>query len=516
MKESNAKRGSIVVFFAIAIFVIAALSVGLSTTSSISTLNQLEFNQANSARNLAYSGLEYAKGLKAVYENDKAFSDYRKAIEGQGQGQGQVSLGDDVGTFTISILNPTISGTTTTYSISVLGETPAGPFQARYQLADATPLTYEEKEEKDAPGNPRVPTSLAAPSIDLGGDTATGDFIASEYSFNGGVKVYGSIDYVNTEGDCLILTGNAFGKSDGSSHICSNTCIEIKTGTQPVYSEIFSQGDVIISNAQNIRADIHAGGDVKITNGNGVYGDIYATGNVVISNGTVEGDIHAGSDVWLSSWSAKVTGDIYVHGNYINSISDKLMEGAVYYNQPAPSAPSMCNSYALPEHEVVPATAAFNLGWSAPNYGKFTFFGSSDIDDHSYAYTSMSSSGGTAICFDLSVPNTYINIFSGGNMNIGGDDLYVRTSTDTDCFDKGNLVETTDFAYSEYASRVYMDIRGDVSFNGGAFWLGTIYALGTLTIEEGIIGAAYSNEKLTMGGGSDYKFVASDYATKNW
>jgi len=150
--------------------------------------------------------------------------------------------------------------------------------------------------------------------------------------------------------------------------------------------------------------------------------------------------------------------------------------------------------------------------------GKYTFFGSTNMADKSNAFTSITSNGGSKICFDLSTPNTYINIFDSGPMTINGD-VYVRTSTATSCFDSVNRVSDINFANYAAASRVYADIGGTVTFNGGSNWVGTVFTAGNIYPGGGgsYIGAFYTNANYNPYGTWTYsRFVLSDYVATYW
>lgn len=507
--KNKENSGFSLILIIIAVVAIAGLSVGMSQISSISTLNQLEFNQANDARNLAYSGVEYIKGL-IYYEKslNKSPADFLTDLTA---GAKEYSLGTDKGSFVISIPSSSTTGNTVSFTVSSIGKSPAGAFHAEYQIPSSVALSYTYT-PSTPPVNPKVPTAITAASIGMSGNFY-GDYVISDsYVFNGGANVYGSIDYTgtgkNSYGDyCLHIVGTSVGQTVGAdgikSHICSNTCVIIDGG--------------ITINA-----------------------NIYSRGDVTIENGTVNGEIHSGGKVTLT-WSGHVNNDIYVSGSQ-NSGSvvvpqySNLVNGTIYYNQPIPDS---CSSYTLPTHETVASSTAINLVDKGGTTGQLTFFGKSDINDHSYAYTSIKTGGGTKICFDLSVPNTYINIFNSGTMEINGN-VYVRTSTATNCFDSANqLTSISSFdslidvngqkvAKYTYASKVYVDVLGTVAFNGGSNWFGTIYSKGNITPGGGtsFIGALYTNGSLniktngnkisTSADGLNLKFVASDYATKYW
>jgi len=104
-------------------------------------------------------------------------------------------------------------------------------------------------------------------------------------------------------------------------------------------------------------------------------------------------------------------------------------------------------------------------------------------------------------------------------MDINGD-VYVRTSASTQCFDYANRVSDIYAANYAEAKRVYMDVLGKVTFNGGSNWFGTVYAGGNISPGGGgkYIGAFYTNGSYNPEnhGGIESRFVQSDYVLQNW
>ncbi len=103
-------------------------------------------------------------------------------------------------------------------------------------------------------------------------------------------------------------------------------------------------------------------------------------------------------------------------------------------------------------------------------------------------------------------------------MTINGE-VYVRTSPTNSCFDEANRVSNIDFAHTQAASRVYADIRGDVTFAGGSDWFGTVYAAGNIYPGGGgnYIGAFYTNQNYNpYGTWCNTRFVLSDYVSTYW
>jgi len=299
----------------------------------------------------------------------------------------------------------------------------------------------------------------------------TGNMTTNAATINGGSTIGGSVTYLGTGSTCLDITGSAIvGTSSNSNFVCSESCVVVEGGAI-VNGNIYSQGDVTVSSTVN--------------------GDIYSGGNVALS------------------WGAVVSGNIYAHGTFTKPQYFTSYTGTITTGH---AIPSHCLSYTLPAHTTVPSSTALNVN------GEYTFYGTTDLSNKTNAFTSISTNGGSKICFDLSTANSYINIFNQGSMTIRGD-VYVRTSTSTSCFDYTNKVSNVSFANFDYAKRVYMDVGGTVTFNGGSSWFGTIYSSGNIYPGGGgsYIGAFYTNNKFNPDSTWSYsRFVASDYVSTYW
>jgi hypothetical protein len=284
--------------------------------------------------------------------------------------------------------------------------------------------------------------------------TTTGNVTTTSANVAGGSVIGGSYTYLGTGAACLDITGGVVIGTPGS-------------------------GDYVCSDSC-----------VIVEGGSIVNGDIYSQGDVTVSS-TVNGNIYAGGNVYLN-WGANVSGNIFAHGQF--------------------SKPAYYTAYTLPAHQTVASSKSLSVT------NTYTFYGSTDMADKSNAFTSISSTGGSKICFDLSTPNTYVNIFDSGGMTINGD-IYVRTSASTSCFDSVNKVTGINFANYAAASRVYADIGGDVTFNGGSNWFGTVFAAGNIYPGGGgsYIGAFYTNKNYNPYGAWTYsRFVLSDYVSTYW
>lgn len=539
-------QGSTLIMAIIAIIVIGALGVGMQQMSSSAVFNQLMFNQANQARNLAYSGVKYTKGLIYSYQTlGNNFTKFKDDLTANG---GVYDLGNSTGKFVITVPSYTTTGNTTSFSVNVLGKTPDGSFQSQYQLPSNVPLTYTYT-PSTPPVNPNVPRVLVyGNNVNFSGDTYSGDAIFKSYTFsNGGVKIYGSIDYVGTGSACLILNGNTIGKTDGSSHICSNSCISVPNNVT-LNGEVRAAGDITLTNGK-VNGTIRSGNNFSYSSGGTSNADIYAVGNVTISNGTINGNIYsggsvsvknsivtgsitavsdikvdngsangvvtAGRDVTMIGWSSYIRSAIYYHRSWNPPPSSSSHYPiAPQYVSTVPSSPSIpetCSNYTLPSY--VNKTVTKTDPGTASAY---TITGSTNIDDQSWVFASFNlTNHNPALCLDLSQENSYINIFVNQNFNLDGV-LQLKTPT------SGSCKNITNYSLDDqkiYAKKIYLAVGGATKFTGGAHnWVGTIFSQGNISGPNtlNVVGALYSNGTIDTNGGSTSSFVSSDYVNKNW
>ena len=467
MMRGEAKHGGesgfAIIYIIISIVIVSIIGAAITRISSSSVLSEVELAQLNNARYLAESGIQYAQGLAANYK--KQSKTIAETVAALNQNSGTVTV-PGAGTFTLVAAQ---SGAN--ILVTSTGRVKSG--LANHQL----PLTMSIVYGTSASTSEALKGVYSGASASISGNYI-GNFATASPILNGGAVVQGSLIYLNTT-SCLNISGSVtIGTVGGNDYLCSDACI-------------------------------------TMTGGPTINGNVYAQGNVTIIGGTVNGNIYSGGNVTLD-WGAKVNGNIYTHGTFTQPQYYTAFKGTVYYNA---AVPSMCTNYTLPDHEHVASSTALSVDWSGPNTSTYTFVGSPDINDHSKAFSSIYSAGGTKICFDISPPNTYLNIFNSGNMSINGL-LYVKTSPATTCFDSANLVNNVNFANYAYASKIYMDVLGTVYFSGGSNWFGTVYAGGDISFGggEADIGAFYTNQNFnpSNAGGLTSRFVASDYVNKYW
>jgi len=520
------ESGFAIIYIIISIVIVSIIGAAITRISSSSVLSEVELTQLNNARYLAESGIQYAQGLAASYK--KQSKTIAETVTALNQNGGTVTV-PGAGTFTLSAAQngSNILVTSTGHAKSGL---------ANHQLPLTVSIVYASA--SNASTSDVLKGIYSGISANLsGGGTFDGSYATSQATVYGGVKITGSLTDLNTSSTCLnISNGVSVGTAGANTYVCSDTCVVISGGSI-INGNVYSQGNVTINSGSQgpINGSIYSMGKVTITGGSTVNGNVYAQGDIsVLGGSTVKGSIYSGGNVildWPGS-SPDVTGDIYAVGTL--SLPQWAIPSQFYKGQFSKLSssssipkPSLCSSYTLPPHETVPTTMSLpSFGWGTGQVATYTFYGKPDISDHSYSIPSFNVPGGIKVCFDLSTPGTYINIFDSGNLNFNGV-LYVRTSTSTNCFDNANQVfkARTDLAA---ASRVYMDVRGSVNTGGGTGWFGTIYAGGSIQLTGNhqdnpaicpvYAGALYTNQRFNPGGagGVDTIFVASDYVNKYW
>jgi adhesin HecA-like repeat protein len=521
MYGSHSQQGSLIVYLALALVAFGILAMAGMTRFGASVTSVLSPNCATEARYMAEAGTRYASArLRACTTSTQAqtaasdMNSHGTYMVNAAKGQGftltaSYSSGTafitSIGTGCPSSLSSTSSTLTSTINLPSVGSAAAtsAALQGTYSGASGTGTA----------------------------GTTTGNVATTSLTIGNGSIIGGSYIYLGTGSSCLTITGGEkIGTLGTGSYACSDTCAVVSGGSI-INGNLYSQGSVTVTSG-TVNGDIYAKGAVTITSG-AVNGTVYAQGNITIQNGgAVSGNIYSGGNVSLD-WpgnSPDVTGNIYAVGTLTLpsqwAVPANFYKGQYIKLSSASSIPTpdMCANYTLPAHKNIATTAKINLH-SGDTY---TFFGSS-LADTSNAYTSISADWGSKICFDLSTPNTYINIFNSGNIQSNAV-IYVRTSTATSCFDSAN--DITRYAYNQNsnsqqyfpgytaASRVYTDVQGTMSIADGRVWFGTVFAGGNIYPGSTDIfdyGAFYTNQNFNP---NNYYvhvvFVPSKYVNTYW
>ncbi|MDP3426677.1 MAG: polymer-forming cytoskeletal protein [Humidesulfovibrio sp.] len=464
LPKPTQERGSILVYFALVLVAFGVLAMAGASRFGTSIIGMSMPNCATSARFMSESGMRYAMArLRAcaseadVLTEVAAMNGTTYTVDATKGLSFTLAVSYDSGTGLASVSS---SGRGCPNAMSVAASTSSS--SVNLPAISSTPEAATSEALKG--------TYSGASAIAAG--TMTGNLTTTSATISGGSSIGGSVTYLGTGPTCLNISGGAsVGTVGNSNYVCSESCVLVSGGAV-VNGNIYAQGDVTVSSTVN--------------------GDIYSGGNVVLS------------------WGAAVSGNIYAHGTFTMPPYYTSYHGIVKTGY---AAPDHCAVYTLPAHTTVASSTALNLG-----SGQYTFHGTTDLANKTNAFTSITTGGGSKICFDLSTPNSYINIFNKGNMVIRGD-VYVRTSTLNSCFDSANKVSNVNFSKYEYAKRVYMDVGGTVTFGGGSNWFGIVYAAGNIYPGGGgsYIGAFYTNASYNPSSTWSYsRFVASDYVATYW
>jgi hypothetical protein len=461
--RSARQQGSLVLYLIVALVAFGALALIGSTLFSASVASTYAPNCATQAKYMSEAGIRYAAArLRAC----TTANDASAAVNDMNSHGAYIVNAARGLSFTITAAY--VSGSASITSSGTGCPSTMGASAASTSLAINLPAISTAS---TASSSEALKGTYSGSSSTWTSGTTTGNVTTTSANVAGGSVIGGSYTYLGTGAACLDITGGVVIGTPGSGdYVCSDSCVIVE------------------------------GGSI-------VNGDIYSQGDVTVSS-TVNGNIYAGGNVYLN-WGAKVSGNIYVHGQLYKPAYYTAYTGVVTTGA---AVPSLCTSYTLPAHQTVASSKSLSVT------STYTFYGSADMADKSNAFTSISSTGGSKICFDLSTPNTYVNIFDSGAMTINGD-VYVRTSASTSCFDSVNKVSNINFANYAAASRVYADIGGDVTFNGGSNWFGTVFAAGNIYPGGGgsYIGAFYTNKNFNPYGAWTYnRFVLSDYVSKYW
>lgn len=322
------KNGSILIPVIVAIVTVASFGTWMSSESTISVINQLEFNQANIARNLAYSGIDYAKGMAYKYSKDGKSLD--ELLEDLEEDEGVISLGSNVGSFKLIAEKDT----TTTFTVkSTTGYSPSGSMQAAYTLPLQTTITFPSETPTD-PDWEGWPPDQEPP------------------------VVYGQ--------NMAIILSNVEGN-------------------------ISSASDLFVGGLVNINGNLCALQDVTVSIGADVSGNVEASGNVDVKYGVnIHGNITAGDDVTLTGipfigrvW---VGGDVTAGGQIDKNASVTIDGDEREYT----SSTISCASIKLPPFREVPESAPSSpeggIGLSEDN----PFLGGEDYFYQSFNFSEAS------------------------------------------------------------------------------------------------------------------------------
>ena len=466
------RAGSSLLIIIVAITALASLAVGMSTMSRISTVNQLQFNQANSARNLALSGIEYAKGVAYTYSNaGKTLSDVTTYLSTNPT----YSLGDSIGSFTLT----DITAGTNSFSVNAIGSTPAGGNLAKYKTESSTTIPYSS-------GDTPIDKSLYAMNSSTGNITLNGSntiagsiYAKKTVSLNGSAVVDGNV----MAGGCVTINQGT---------VTGNVCTTCASASWSKTTEV--DGNVVVF------------GDLTM-NGGTYKKDVYVTGKLTVnSSATINGNIYAGS---IDINNINLLGNAYATG----SINKK---GKQYNPNSTITFPSSCDTPTITPKDAKIDYATTDL--LIQNQESYTFSAAKEnINDKTYnsidfAKITLNNTNKT-LYFDLSKGD--INILVTGDVAFN-QPFTIQVSSDGKTWETytGSPTESM----KKYAKRIYLESHGTVSLCKDANWLGTIYAHGyNLNGNNNILGTVYSTADSTnANSGVKITIMPSNFVDKWW
>ncbi|MEA4856794.1 polymer-forming cytoskeletal protein [Solidesulfovibrio sp.] len=548
-KRFGGSTGSSLLWAIGALVVMGAVGASIALMTPATMQSKLQQEAGMRAYYNANSGLNYILSEEILFKNaNYNFSNFTSSMGG-GSVVTSVVSGNDI--FTYQIGNMITNGANGTYQITNLigaikdssGNTPNS--YVIYGGGKGSSAVRSYFISSSSSNLPPDDVGAIGATLNFSGSTLTGNYIFQAYSFNGGVTINGSLDY--TGSSCLTVVGNRVGLTDGTSHICSSSCVVLDGGVT-IYGAVYAQTYILLQNAVvngsiyagsyvnktsgqkldgsiyavtdvsvtngTVTEDIYAGGNVTIDGGSTVQGNIYATGNVNVTNGTVKKNVTSGGNVVMSGWSSKVNGNVYYVGNFTPPPSSSQLGGSamlITTKPTAPSKPSQCTTYTLPTYQTKTVNRADPNSSSSTTY---TISGSTDLSDESWVFPSFNmTNGGSKLCLDLSVANSYVNIFVNGNFNFYGT-VQLKTTSGGSC---ANASSYSDSDLKLYAKRIYMAVGGATNFYSSAhLWVGTIFSQGSIKGNStlNVIGALYSNGTIDLGGGSVAFTIRSDYVSQ--
>ncbi|KHK00180.1 polymer-forming cytoskeletal protein [Desulfovibrio sp. TomC] len=475
-KSLNKNSGFSLILIIVAVLAIAGLSVGMSQMSTISTLNQLEFNQANIARNLAYSGVEYAKGVAFDSQSTIKVEDLVSKLNSGGtKGSNTYNLDNNSGSFSLTAAKVS----DTSFSLMVQGDTFGSSLQAKYKLLSSaiiqfTPAVVNDSDQIAMYGSGSIALNSSS--------TVKGSiYSASGVTINKDAKVTGNVN--------------------------SNGAVILNSGAE-VLNDICMKGD------GTFNSDSYVGGDVRVVgnltlNGGTVEGTLYVSGKVTIQGNATVHDVYAHE---VSINSINLLGEVYSQTTIANR------SGAKYHtNQTniSDKLPTGCSTPTL-----VPEDANFtsNKAVLVQDQSEYTF-SAKDNNDSYYHSIDLSSftlnNKNKTLKFDLSSGD--INILVTGDVTFNKNFSIIVSEdgkTWSDPFDPANITDKM----KRYAKRIYLESHGTVSFNEGSSWVGTVYAH-SINLNEGtnILGAVYSKStQQNANKNTVITLVSSNFANTWW
>ncbi|WP_144005061.1 bactofilin family protein [Solidesulfovibrio fructosivorans] len=418
----------------------------------------------------ANAGLQFIQSMQKASENSLYANQFvANMMEGASAVTYSISPNDG---FTYSVVNNTISQNE--YDIEyIVGSVDAEGNNAKYNYKIDPVLgvkyTYTGSSGGGPSGSGLSKNLLGAKgAISFGGDL-NGNIAASTIDMNEGSNLTGSIVSTSST-QMLTVTKNVVGTVDNPIEICSNSDIELATSGNVLYGDVYSQGGVVIG--RPVVGTVRAVGAVTFNSNASVTGDVYTQGTIDTTNGHIYGTAHVNS-----------YGDISGSGDYENVVIETV------------AAPKSCTTeLVFPGHETPSTSTDFDATNNELCVNKQCTFTGKDLNDHSYSYRNFTIPWGYNVCFDLS--SGYVNIFVSGDMTVTPQNVYIKTTSSQKCFkNTTKLPQSLNLSYKEYASKLFADVTGKFSIQGGV-WFGTVYGGTGVKLGSGtwMTGALYCSD----------------------
>ncbi|MYL84045.1 hypothetical protein GTA51_12995 [Desulfovibrio aerotolerans] len=457
--------GSTLIGAIVAIVVLGALGVGMQQMSSSAVYNQLMFNQANQARNLAYTGKNYLLGLSKKATIDNSTLDTSKTTINNNL----TKTIPGVGTF--EIYNLVWSGTT--LACNIKGTTANG--QASYLL----------------------PSSVSVVFPDAVTEWNGGDYvISSGGALNGPQNAYinGSV-----AGTSITLNNNAVVEGN----VISETSVNLAQNSITHGFVCAASGNVQLNNNAVVDEDVSANGYIQVSQNAIIKQNAYATSYIQMSNNaTIQQKGQAGGAINRAQ------------NDYIGTPLQYTMPTVTCPSTNAPIAPTITNTGTLP----APASTS-SSPLASGQYTNFTINqnGSAYLKSGTYIFSSIQTNNNAKLYLDISTGGD-LTILVTGNINIGQNtNVFVKT-TSNGAF--RSVVEDTDrvVPHSD-AAKIYIGSNTDIVFNNNTGWFGTIYAKNSLSVSQNfiLIGTLASPGTVSLNNNLNVvEYVLSNYARSNW
>jgi len=455
-------NGSTLIAAIVAIVVLGLLGVGIQQMSSSAVFNQLIYNQANQARNLAHAGKNYLLGLKNKATIDNLTLDASKTTINNNLTKTIPGAGS------FEIYNLVWNGATLTCSIK--GTTENG--QASYLLPNSVSVVFP---------NPVTEWS--------GGD----------YIINSGEIIVASQQST--------INGNISGKSvkldqkvELSGNIVSNTSVSISQNSEIGGLVCANSGDVTIDQNAIILGNVSAKGNIKISQKAQLKKNAYAELKINMDQNSSIALTGQAGDAITKAQGATI-------GNEVQYLTPTITCPVAY----APYAPTIKSTGTINPPTNTSATSPMTPG----QYTALTLPQNSKVylKSGTYTFPSMSFDQNLKLYLDISSGND-LTILSSGSIKFSqGTVVYVKTPGSS------SYEEISSVTPHSAASKIYIGSDTSIQFDQKDGWFGTIYGKQSVRISQNfsMVGAIASPGSVTVDQNLNLiQYVLANYAQVNW